>query len=252
MAGKIATQAASPLAMLSKQPMTALENFAGNSPWLQFMHTQCKNVIAVSSKLGNLPNGTPVYCGPGNEFVKCDPFVFIATPSYFQGYGLFDGAGNVVDYMEAGTGSRAPKDFAEIVTSFVILEVPSKGLTPCRIEFRRAYTKGFKSVVESINGVSKPEWKDYNRENKQIYALSQKLAIPPWAMLVHSGTTRIVPKPPPGFPYGITDISSATTSTAMLQSLATAMKDEAFNAQCTECLSDIEKRIASFSAAKKS
>jgi len=241
------TAVQSPLAMLSKAPVTQLENFEGASPWLQFAHAMAKNMGKMTMALGEVPaNGTPIWCGDsGKKFVKLNPVSFIATTHYTQGYGLFDQVGTVIDYMEAD-GTKPPAKWREIICALLIVDVGGV-LEPTRAEFRGPKTAGFKAAIEQIALVSQPQWKDYTRENKQVYELAGKADIPQWAFLMHTGKCRFVPKTKPdGFDYDLFESSSKTISTATLKALMERMKDEAFNQQCQDCIDDLASRRESF------
>lgn len=244
MAKQLATQSSSPLAMLSKQPGTVLENFDGFSPYLQFTHSMNKNAREVTAVIGVCPSGTPVYIN-GKDFIKCSPVTYIATTRYEQGYGLFDNVGRVINYFTAD-GSKPPEDWREICSALLIVEV-NGNLKPARCEFRGPKTAGFKAAMAQVAACAEPQWKDFTKENGQVAKLAAKAGIPEWAFLTHVGhCTTEKPKDPKKNDYDLFHSTSKTSSTAMLEALSKAMKDDEFNATVQHCMDDMDKRLASF------
>lgn len=240
----VATVGANPLAMLGKQPAPQLENFQGSSPWVQFHHVMAKNNGKVTAALGAIPNGTSVYCG-ATEFKKLDPFQFICTPNYVQGYGRFEGA-NIVEYRHAD-GSRPPTGFREIISAFILVVTDGEVL-PARCEFRTTKCSGFKRASDAMSETMLPQWVDGSKDRKKVADAAAKYDIPAWALLTHTGAITPYPAKDGKQAFEVLSTSSKLTDGLVLSTLAKLIKDDEFATQVDNCLKDQRKRIESFNA----
>lgn len=246
--GSMATVGTNPLAMLGKAPTAPLENFQGSSPWVQFQHAMAKNHAKVCAALGGqVPNGTPVYCG-ATDFAKLEPFEFICTPNYSQGYALFSGS-EIVEYRPAD-GTRPAKDWREIISAFILV-VHDGQILPARCEFRTTKCAGFKRASDAIAETAEPHWVEASKERKKTADVAGKHGIPTWALLTHTGTLTAFPPKDGKTAYEVLSTSAKLTSPAVLSTLAGQLKTEEFSALVNACITDQSMRIESFNAKVK-
>ena len=213
------------------------------SPYVQFAHPQSKNYAQMTAALRGITTGTPVLVN-GNEFIKLDPFQFIALDqAYYQCFARYDGTGEIVGTLEPV--GRCPKgspgaSWSETITA-VILLVVGNDIMPARCRFKGPKVPGIRGAINAIEEQCKAS--DFAQRGKDQAKLA-KSGTPEWAWLIHTGTVTEKKGQESNMAYHELQSSFTLTPASVIGTLLKLQNSEDFAAVMGDVLEDHNEEVS--------